>query len=66
MHLPLNRITKTVPSVKIVNWMCRAECYVESKNLKIEVRGCIAGEYGFLMLYLYLCNPHEYFFSGLN
>ena len=53
VKLPVNRITKTFPSVKIINWACRAECYVEASNLKIEVRGCTAGEYRFLMFQLY-------------
>ena len=53
VRLPVNRITKTFPSVTIVNWACRAECYVEASNLKIEVRGCTAGEYRFLMFQLY-------------
>ena len=53
VKLPVAIITKTFPSVKIVNWACRTECYVDTSKLKFKVRGCTEGEYRFLMFQLY-------------
>ena len=45
VRLPIRRIMKTFPSVKIVNWASDSKCYVELKEVEIQVRGYIEGEY---------------------
>ena len=44
-RLPLPRILKTFPSAKIINWACISDCFADSSDEKIQIRGCTSGEY---------------------
>ena len=50
MKLPIEKIAKIFPSVKILNWACTGECRVDVANVNIEVTGCPTGKLIFCVL----------------
>ena len=45
IKLPIEDIVQRFPSVRIVNWACRGQCWVDLAKVTIAVKGCLSGEF---------------------
>ena len=54
IKLPVDKIKRSFPSVRIINWTCTGECYVLQSTDEITVQGCTEGKFiNFLKNFLY-------------
>ena len=54
IKLPIEDIVQRFPSVRIVNWACRGQCWVDLAEVTIDVKGCLLGEF-FLSINIVFC-----------
>ena len=45
VKLPIDKIMRSFPSVRIINWACTGECYVQRSTDEITVKGCTEGKF---------------------
>ena len=45
VKLPVDKIMRSFPSVRIINWACTGECYVLRSTDEITVKGCTEGKF---------------------
>ena len=45
IKLPVDKIMRSFPSVRIINWACTGECYVLHSTDGITVKGCTKGKF---------------------